>query len=57
MGDFKSTKLTEVIIQDSAFSRTLEIPTKLPEKTDLKVSVISPDGTTYAEAALRGWLE
>lgn len=48
---------TEVIIQDSAFSRTLEIPTKLPEKTDLKVSVISPDGATYAEAALRGWLE
>lgn len=48
---------TEVIIQDSAFNRQLEIPTKLPEKTDLKVSIISPDGATYAEAALRGWLE
>lgn len=48
---------TEVIIQDAPFNRQLEIPTKLPEKTDLKVSIISPDGATYAEAALRGWLE
>lgn len=48
---------TEVIVQDSAFNRQLEIPTKLPAKTDLKVSVISPDGSTYASCALRGWLE
>lgn len=48
---------TEVIVQDTAFNRQLEIPTKLPEKTELKVSVISPDGATYASAALRGWLE
>jgi hypothetical protein len=48
---------TEVIVQDGAFGRTLEIPTKLPEKTDLKVSAISPDGSTYVSCALRGWLE
>ena len=48
---------TEVIVEDSAITRTLEIPTKLPEKTDLKVSAISPDGATYGSCALRGWLE
>ncbi len=26
-------------------------------ESDLKVSIISPDGATYAECALRGWLE
>lgn len=48
---------TEVVIQDGSFERVLEMPTKLPAKTDLKISVISPDGTTQASCALKGWLE
>lgn len=48
---------TEMILEDNALQRNLEIPTGLPAGTDLKVSVISPDGATYCGAALRGWLE
>lgn len=35
----------------------LLLPTKLPEKTDLKISVISTQAGASADTYLRGWLE
>jgi hypothetical protein len=48
---------TEVIVQDGAFHKSLEIPTKFTEGVDLKVSAISPDGATYGSCSIKGWLE
>lgn len=47
----------ESILYNAAFYRPLEIPTVLPEHTDLKVSVISTQVGAMADVVLRGWLE
>lgn len=47
---------TDVMVQDGAVYVPLELPTMLPEKTDIKVSAISPDGATYGTVTLRGIL-
>jgi hypothetical protein len=48
----------EVIVTNGSFTKELEIPTKLPEKTDIKVSIMGT-GTSggIAFSNLRGWLE
>jgi len=49
---------SEVMLIDSAYTRELIIPTKLPEKTDIKVSVISLSGNSgECTSLLSGWLE
>lgn len=48
---------TEATLADGAVDIPIEIPTKLPAGTDLKVSAISPDGATYGSVVLRGWIE
>lgn len=48
---------TEMVLQDTSITFELEIPTKLPEKTDLKVSVIPDQDGAQVVTALRGWLE
>jgi hypothetical protein len=47
---------SEVQLVDSAYTKTLEIPTRLPENTDIKVSVIG-EANAICTSALRGWLE
>lgn len=47
----------ETTLYNAAFYRPLEMPTVLPEHTDLKVSVISTQAGAMADVALRGWLE
>ena len=47
---------TEVICANTSQMVTLEIPTKLPAKTDIKVSGIA-SFSGIASVALRGWLE
>jgi len=47
----------ETTLYNAAFYRELEMPTFLPEHTDLKVSVISTQAGAMADVALRGWLE
>ncbi len=47
---------TEGIVANTTIPIPLEAPTKLPEKTDIKVSIIA-DYAGVAEAVLRGWIE
>jgi hypothetical protein len=47
---------SEVGLVDSGYSKLLEMPTKLPAGTDLKVSVQGESGTTCT-TILRGWIE
>jgi hypothetical protein len=47
----------ETYVTDNTFFRELEIPTRLPEKVDLKVSVKSSSASALCSTALRGWLE
>lgn len=47
----------EIVLQDSSFFRELEVPTKLPAKTDLKVSALSDQAGAMCTTILRGWLE
>jgi hypothetical protein len=46
----------EVALNNTAYFRELNPPTKLPATVDLKVSAIS-DSTAVGTCALRGWLE
>lgn len=48
---------TNVIVTDGSVDVPIEIPTRFPEGTDVKVTVISPDGAAYGAIAMRGWLE
>jgi hypothetical protein len=49
---------SEVMLQDQSYTRDLIIPTKLPEKTDIKVSAISLGGTSgECVSLLAGWIE
>jgi hypothetical protein len=48
---------TEVIIEDEAYTRELEIPTKLPAGTDLKVQVRGLVADCVCSCSLRGWIE
>lgn len=47
----------EIICTDAAFTKELEVPTKLPETTDIKVSVKCNQANNYCTTSLRGWLE
>lgn len=47
---------TEVLLSNNTFTREFEIPTKLPAKTDIRVSALA-DYTGVVTTALRGWLE
>lgn len=48
---------TEVVLNDSTYHKDFETPTKLPAKTDIKVTGISVQGGAICYVALRGWLE
>jgi hypothetical protein len=48
---------SDVAMTNGAMSRQLEIPTKLPAGTRLKVSSIADAAGAYATVGLRGWLE
>ncbi|MDD4689070.1 MAG: hypothetical protein PHE51_04910 [Eubacteriales bacterium] len=65
--DFLTKKLTrdygnffigysEIELSDAGYNKMLEIPTMLPAKTDIKVSVVGTAGAVTT-CALRGWLE
>ena len=47
----------EVVLQDTAIVRYFEIPTKLPEMVDLKVSALSDQDDTELCVVLRGFIE
>ena len=47
----------EAYVTDNTFYKPMEVPTRLPEKTDLKVSVKSSSASALCTTALRGWLE
>lgn len=47
----------ESTLYNTAIVRPLEIPTKFPEHTDVKISVISTQAGAIADVSLRGWLE
>jgi hypothetical protein len=47
----------ESTLYNTALLRQLEVPTKLPEKTDIKVTTISTQAGAIADIVLRGWLE
>jgi len=47
---------TDVLVQNVTVPVTLEMPTKLPAKTDIKVSAIA-SATGVIVSTLRGWLE
>ena len=47
----------EVVLEDAAYHRELEVPTKLPAGTDLKVKVQSFTADSICQCSLRGWLE
>lgn len=47
----------EIGMQDESISIPLDPPTKLPETTDLKVSVYNDQAGAFINCALRGWLE
>jgi hypothetical protein len=47
---------TEVVVGNVTIQINLINPTKLPEKTDMKVSCIA-DAAGIATVALRGWIE
>jgi hypothetical protein len=46
----------EIVLNNTAFSRELSPPTRLPATTDLKVSAIA-DATAVGTCTLRGWVE
>lgn len=48
---------SEVIIQDGSYQKELEIPTKLPAGTDLKVQVRGLVADCVCSCILRGWME
>ena len=48
---------SEVILLNASYTRELIMPTKLPEKTDIKVSVISDAAGAMVSSMLSGWLE
>jgi hypothetical protein len=47
---------TEIVMSNNSLTREFEIPTKLPAKTDIKVSALA-DFAGVVTSALRGWLE
>jgi len=48
---------TEATLYNNVMVKVLEVPTKLPEKTDIRVSVISGQAGALADVQLKGWLE
>ena len=48
---------SEVVLLNSAYTKSLLVPTRLPATTDLKVSVIAEAAGSVATCHLRGWLE
>jgi hypothetical protein len=48
---------TEVALLNSSYTKSLEIPTKLPAHTDLKVSVVAEAAGSLGTCHLRGWIE
>jgi len=48
---------SELVSFNTTFYRELEIPTKIPEKTDIEVVAVSAQAGGVAFAALRGWTE
>jgi len=47
---------SEVMMVDNTYTKLLEIPTRLPENTDIKVSVIG-EADAQCTSHLRGWIE
>lgn len=47
----------EVVLQNNSYVRELTMPTRLPEHTDIKVSVISTQAGAIGTCSLAGWLE
>ena len=48
---------SEVALLNSSYTKVLEIPTKLGQHTDLKVSVVAEAAGSIGTCHLRGWLE
>jgi hypothetical protein len=48
---------SELVSFNTTFYRELEIPTRIPEKTDLQVVAVSAQAGGVAFVALRGWTE
>jgi hypothetical protein len=48
---------SEVLLYNDTFVKELEVPTRLPEHTDIRVSCISAQAGAMITCALRGWLE
>jgi len=56
MTDSMFYPFTDAVCQNTTINTILSIPTKLPEKTDIKLSVIA-SATGVVITTLRGWLE
>jgi hypothetical protein len=50
-------QISEVALYNSAISRTFEFPQKIPEHTDIKVSVVSSQTGSVGVVYIRGWEE
>ena len=48
---------TEMFLLNSSFTKTLEVPTKFPAYTDLKISGISDGTSALCTANYAGWIE
>lgn len=48
---------TNAIVCDGSVDMPLEIPSKFPAGTTLRITAISPDGASYGAVVARGWLE
>lgn len=48
---------TELVLSNNTFCREFEIPTRLPEKVDLKVSCYTTSGGGICSTRLMGWYE
>ena len=48
---------TNAVIVDGSVDMPLEVPSRFPAGTDIKINAISPDGASYGAVIARGWLE
>jgi ribosomal protein S9 len=48
---------SDIALYNNSYTKVLEIPTRLIQKTDIKVVAISGQAGAIATSALRGWLE
>lgn len=48
---------SNAIVCDGSIDMQLELPSRFPTGTDLRITAISPDGASYGAVIARGWLE